>query len=96
MDLRKLPIRRSLTRSQMIMGGERSLVLLSALSSTMVGFTIAMGRSFILGILVALFCWSVAMFFLKTMGKNDHLMSRIYIRSNKYKNFYPAKGRYQS
>jgi type IV secretory pathway TrbD component len=91
--MRKIQIRRSLIRHSMILGGERSLVLLSALNSSMVGFTIAMGKSFILGLVCAFTLWGFMMFLLKTMGKIDPIMSQIFKRATRYKSFYPAKGR---
>jgi type IV secretory pathway TrbD component len=95
-DLRKMPIRRSLTRTQMLVGGERNLVLIAALTSVIIGLTISLGTSFLLGVLIAGILWSIECYLLKTMAKADQIMSKIYIRSSKYKAFYPAKGRYDS
>ncbi len=94
-ELRRIPIRRSLNRKQMILGGERSLVLLAALSSSIIGLTIALGYSFIIGIMIASAIWSIEIFLLRLIGKYDALMSSVFIKSLKYKEFYPAKGRYR-
>ncbi len=91
--MRKIQVRRSLIRQSMILGGERSLVLMSALTSCMVGFTVAMGKNFILGLICAFSLWGFTMFLLQTMGKIDPLMSKIFKRANRYKSYYPAKGR---
>ncbi len=95
-NLRKLTIHRSLTRNQMLLGGERNLVLIAALSSFIAGLTIALGTSFLLGIIIALFLWSIEIYFLMLLGKADPILSKIYIRSQKYRDFYPAKGRYNA
>jgi type IV secretory pathway TrbD component len=66
---------------------------MSALTSTMVGFTITMGQNFIIGLICAFTLWGVVMFLLQTMGKIDPIMSKIFKRATIYKTFYPAKGR---
>jgi type IV secretory pathway TrbD component len=93
-EIRRIPIRRALVRNHMLLGGERSLVLFSALSSSLVGFSIAMGKNFVLGLFIGASCWTIIMLFLKMMGKHDPQISTVFKRSYKYKSFYPAQGRY--
>ena len=93
-ELRRIPIRKSLTRRQMILGGERSLVLLAALSSSIIGLSIALGYNFTLGIAIASILWSIELFLLRLMGKADALMSLVFMKSVKFKSYYPSKGKY--
>ena len=93
-ELRRVPIRKSLTRRQMILGGERSLVLLAALSSSIIGLSIALGYNFMLGVIVTSVLWSIELFLLRLMGKTDSLMSLVFMKSAKYKSYYPSKGKY--
>jgi type IV secretory pathway TrbD component len=83
------PIPRVLSRHNLLIGGEREPVLLSALvfggvaasSMTIVAFVIC-------GLL---WCMSLAVW--RWMAKADPQLSRIYRRSLKYRGFYPAYSR---
>ncbi|AIL64741.1 Conjugal transfer protein TrbD [Rickettsiales bacterium Ac37b] len=94
--LRKIIIHKSLTRTQMLLGGERSLVLMSALSSFIIGLIISLGMSFMMGVIIGAMLWLIEIFLLRNMARSDPLISKVYLRSCKYKSYYPAKGRYDA
>jgi len=81
------PMRASLNRPQLLMGGDRELVLLSGLLLALMAVSVMSFLSFLIG--GASFMAIVAV--LARMGKEDPLMRQVYARHLAYKDFYPAK-----
>lgn len=85
-DPRKIPIHRALNRPNLILGGERELVLMTILFACLIAFT---ASSWIqVGIAVAF--WLLIHGGLVEMAKHEPLMSQIYLRAVSYKSYYPA------
>jgi type IV secretion system protein VirB3/type IV secretion system protein VirB4 len=86
-DLKIVPIRRSLLRHTLVMGGERDLVMTSAMFAMLTG---ASGMSFLAWTIGGLF-WLIALFALRRMAKADPCMSKIWLRHLTQQNFYSAR-----
>lgn len=83
------PIPQVLSRPNLILGGEREPVMITALMS--VG--IAMNTGNIPGILYGAGLWGLAMPLWRAMAKADPQMIRVYIRSLRYKRHYKHRSR---
>jgi len=86
-EQRRIPIHRSLNRSNLILGGERELVLMTALFAAMICFTASSWVQVVIGV----FFWLAIHTMLIEMAKNDPNMSKVYLRHVRYKAFYPAQ-----
>jgi len=86
-ELQRTPLFRALYRPQMILGGERELVLLSLVLCVGLGVT----SQNMVGILVSTGVWVVVIALLRLMGKADPLMSKVYLRHLQYQHYYPAR-----
>lgn len=86
---REIVIHQCANRPQLLLGGDRELVLFAALLAAMLVFALVTWWGVIAG--VALWFASVAV--LLRMGKADPLMRQVYLRHVRYQSFYPAKGR---
>jgi len=84
---REIVVHQSCNRPNLLLGGDRELVLLSALLSAMLAFVIATWWGAISGIVL----WIFAVAVLNKVGKSDPLMRQTYIRHIGYRSFYPAK-----
>jgi len=82
--LRQTMIRRALHRPQQVMGGERELVLFSMLVAGGVIVASLNWVATIAGICV----WFVSIYGLRQMAKADPIMSKVYIRQLKYRDYY--------
>lgn len=83
----KTPVFRSLTRPDLMAGGERPLVM----SLAFVGGFIVLGSGFsLVGVLGALTLVSGGMWALRRMAKADPQMSKVFSRFNTYKPYYRA------
>jgi type IV secretion system protein TrbD len=80
-------MRASLNRPQLLMGGDRELVLLSGLVLSLMAVSVMSFLSFVIA--GASFMAIIAV--LARMGKEDPLMRKVYTRHLAYKDFYPAK-----
>jgi type IV secretion system protein TrbD len=94
--LRKVPIRRSLVRPMLFMGGERFLVVLSVLLCLYLAYVMTYGFGWKLGIPVPGALWACLIFLLRRFALKDPLMSSVFWRHRKYKSFYPARGRFSA
>lgn len=83
------PVHRVLGRHNLLMGGERDLVLLSALVLGGVAFS-SMNLP-TAGVCVGL--WLFAIWGFRQMAKHDPMLSRVYKRTLKYKGFYDHSSR---
>lgn len=84
---RELVIHQSANRPNLILGGDRELVLIAILVAVSLGFSLATwwGAGF------AVMFWAGAVAVLQRMGKADPLLRPIYLRHVRYASFYRAK-----
>lgn len=85
--MRTIEIHRSLHRKVLVMGGDRELVMLSALISLIVG----VGGMTVSSAIAGLIFWIIIVFILQKMAKEDPQMFPIYLRHRKQQDFYPAR-----
>jgi len=86
-EQRRIPIHRALNRSNLILGGERELVLMTMLFAALIGFTASSWGQLVIGVLF----WIAVHAMLVEMARNDPSMSKVYFRHVRYKAFYPAQ-----
>ena len=84
---REIVVHLSCNRPNLLLGGDRELVLLSAVLSAMLAFVIATWWGAVSGIVL----WIFAVAVLNRLGKADPLMRQTYVRHIRYQSFYPAK-----
>lgn len=84
---REIKFHQSANRPNLLMGGDRELVLVSALMAAILVF--AMGNFW--GIPLGVVLWLVCVAVLSRLGKADPMMRAVYLRHIRYKMFYPAK-----
>lgn len=82
--LRQTPIRRALHRPQQIMGGERELTLFSML---LAGGIIVSAMNMV-ATLIGVTLWVICLYGLRQMAKADPLMSKVYLRQLRYRDYY--------
>ncbi|MBF0482136.1 MAG: VirB3 family type IV secretion system protein [Desulfovibrionaceae bacterium] len=85
--MRTIPVRQSLHRHNLIMGGERELILSIGLVSFVVGFG---GMTWIAGI-TAVVTYVFGVLVARRMAKADPVMVRVWMRHIKQQIYYPAK-----
>jgi type IV secretion system protein VirB3 len=86
-ELRRTPIYRALHRPNLILGGERELVLFALV---LFG-SIAVTSLNIIAISISGLLWFIVIALLRAMAKADPYMSCIYLRQLKYKTYYDAR-----
>ena len=87
MALYSTPIRRSLVRPLLLLGGDRELVLLSGLLSGALIFTSMTWFSAAYGLLL----WFGGLAILRGMAMADPLMRNVYLRHRLYRKYYPPR-----
>jgi type IV secretion system protein VirB3 len=87
--LRRTTFHRALHRPNLMLGGERELVLFTALLAG--GLAVAAQNWVATGI--SLLLWFVGIAFLRMMAKADPYMSRIYLRQLRYQGYYAPRSR---
>jgi type IV secretion system protein VirB3 len=85
--LRRTPIYRALHRPNLFLGGERELVLITAILCVGVGVS----SLTVFGAAASLFVWSLCIGLFRLMAKSDPLLSRIYLRQLHHQPYYPAR-----
>lgn len=85
--IRRTPLHRALHRPNLILGGERELVLITAILCGGVAVSGLNIVSFSIGVCV----WLVTLAFLQMMAKTDPHLSKVYLRYLRYRPFYPAR-----
>jgi type IV secretion system protein TrbD len=85
---RRIAIHRSLNRPHLLLGAERSLVLVVGLITALVIFS---GDISTVSIVVGVSFWSGSFWALIRMGKADSQMSRVYQRHIRYRPYYSAR-----
>lgn len=86
-ELRQIPIYRALNRPNLLMGGDRELVLVTILSTAFLIVLLASWYTVVTGIVV----WFFGMWGLRWMAKADPLMRNLYLRHIRYSQHYDAK-----
>lgn len=84
---REIVVHQSCNRPNLLLGGDRELVLLSAIMAAMLAFVIATWWGAISGVVL----WVSAVAVLNRMGKADPILRQTYVRHIRYQSFYPAK-----
>jgi type IV secretion system protein VirB3 len=77
----------SVNRPQLLMGGDRELVLLAGL----VGAVMAISVMTMMSFFIAGVSFGTIVMVLARLGKADPLMRKVYSRHIRYNDFYPAK-----
>jgi type IV secretion system protein TrbD len=85
--LRRTPIYRALHRPNLFLGGERELVLMTAILCAGVGVS---SLTFI-GTAAAVLVWSLCIGLFRLMAKSDPQLSRVYLRQLHHQPYYPAR-----
>jgi len=84
---RAVLIHPSINRPNQLLGGDRELVLITALTATTLGLSLGSWW----GVCLAAIFWICAVGVLQRMGKADPLLRKVYVRHIRYRQFYPAK-----
>jgi len=87
MDLRSVPIRRIGTRSTLVMGGDREIVILGAMLAAMLIFPQVDN---IVGWITGLTIWFVVLFASRRFAKSDPLLRPVFMRGRLYPKYLPA------
>lgn len=82
--LRRNRIHRALSRSNLLMGADRELVLLTGLAAVILIFVVLTVYSALVGIAI----WIFIVGLLRMMAKSDPLMRKVYIRHISYRSCY--------
>jgi type IV secretory pathway TrbD component len=84
---REVIIYQSANRPNLLLGGDRELVLVTVMVAGGLAFSLATWW----GVGVAVMVWIVSIAVLQRMAKADPLLRRVYLRHIRYTGFYPAK-----
>ena len=87
--LRQTPLYRALHRPNLFLGGERELVLVTAIVCG--GVTVSALN--LVATAIGVGVWMVAIALLRLMAKADPQMSRVYLRQIGYRAYYPPRSR---
>jgi len=87
--LDRTPYHRALYRPHLLLGADRALVIVAAGASLLV---IATGMNAV-SLMVGVALWLVSIAFLRSIAKADPQMRQIYMRSRRYRGFYPPRSR---
>ena len=88
MPLRSVPIRRSGVRSSLFLGGDREIVMLTALASVaLIVPALNEFKAWVTG----LFIWFAGIWAARLMAKSDPLLRFVYLRHRGYKSYYAAR-----
>jgi type IV secretion system protein VirB3 len=85
--MRSMAIHPAVNRYNQLLGGDRELVLIAALTAATLGLSLGTWW----GVGLAVLFWMCAAGVLQRMGKADPLLRRVYLRHVRYRQFYPAK-----
>lgn len=92
---RSIPIRQSLLRPELVMGGEREPVMLTALFSFIVGIVGAVSAAWIT-VVIAISFYIFAVQSFRRMAKDDPIMTKVWTRHINYRHYYSAQSGYWS
>jgi type IV secretion system protein VirB3 len=85
--LRRTPIYRALHRPNLFLGGERELVLVTAILCAGVGVS----SLTLFGATASVFVWSLCIGLFRVMAKSDPQLSRVYLRQLHHRPYYPPR-----
>jgi len=85
--MRTVPIRQSLHRHNLVLGGERELVMFS----TLIAFLVGVGGTSITSGICAVVFWLIAIYILRLLAKKDPQMSKVWLRHIRQQDYYPAR-----
>ncbi len=85
--LQLTPVRRVGSRTNLFMGGDRELVMLSGLMAGALVFSAMELRATVVGLLL----WFGALWALRVMGKSDPRMRHVYLRHRRYATYYAPR-----
>src|SRR6267154_2745574 len=86
---REVPFHESANRPQLLMGGDRELILASAILAAMLVFAVMKWWSILGGLVL----WLITVVVHARMDNVDPLFHHVYIRHILYRDFYPANSR---
>lgn len=89
MSLRRTPFHRVLHRPSLFLGGERELVLMTAIVAGALAVTGQNAPSCVIAALLWFGCIGI----FRAMAKTDPQMSKVYLRQLRYRGYYPARSR---
>lgn len=84
MALTRIPVYRVTSRPNLFMGGDRELVMFSAI----IAFALIFALQTLASIFVGVVFWMVTVFFLRLMAKYDPHLRHIYLKDVKYLRYY--------
>lgn len=84
--LKSIKVHAALNKPNLLLGGERELMLIVGLFSAVMVFIAMTWQTLIIGVTL----WITLSMLLRMMAKADPMMSKIYLRQLKYKDFYLA------
>lgn len=87
MAMRAIPIRRSGSRHNLFMGGDRELVMFSGL----LAFALIFSAQELRASAVGLALWFGALFACRLMAKSDPQLRQVYLRHRRYKAYYAPR-----
>jgi len=87
MAVRTVPIRRAGNRANLVLGGDRELVMFSGLLAGALVFSAQEIKAGIIGTLL----WIGSLHVLRQMAKADPKMRFVYLRQRLYKKYYPPR-----
>lgn len=87
---RKLPIHRSLNRPTLMVGGDREMVLTTALISGVLVFSVGTWWGVVLGVTF----WLLSIAILRRLALADPIMRKVFVRLQRYQKYYPAAARW--
>jgi type IV secretion system protein VirB3 len=85
-QLKSVKVHAALNKPNLLLGGERELMLIVGLFSSVMVFIALTWQTILIGISI----WLILSMLLRMMAKADPLMSKVYLKQLKYKNFYHA------
>lgn len=86
MALRKIAIRRIGNRHNLLMGGDRELVMLAGL----LAFALVFSAQELSAAVIGTMLWFVVLSICRQMAKSDPHLRSVYLRHRRYRAYYPA------
>lgn len=87
MGIRTIPIRRAGNRDNLVLGGDRELVMFSGLLAAALIFSAQEVKAGIFGLCL----WFGALYAFRAMAKADPKMRAVYLRQRRYRPHYPPR-----
>ncbi len=87
MDRRTIPIHSAVNRPNLFLGGDREMVMFTALIAAALIFAAQEVYAAVFGVGL----WFTALYLLRLMAKADPQLRQVYLRHRRYRAFYPAR-----